>query len=89
MDLKSEIWTRHYHHPASNCGPRLFGSNKNPRYTQKLLQKLIYLKTARDEIIVSSFLSNKSMTKEFGWLDFHVSIETEYLNTTTPIKSDS
>ena len=39
MDLKSEIWTRHYHHPASNDGPRLFYFNKNPKYTVNIPQK--------------------------------------------------
>ena len=30
-DLISEIWTRHYHHPASNCDPRLFHFIKNQK----------------------------------------------------------
>ena len=35
LDLKSEMRTRHYQDPNSNDDPRLFCSNRNPRYTQK------------------------------------------------------
>ena len=35
MDLISEIWTRHYHHPASNHDPRLFHFTKNHKCTFK------------------------------------------------------
>ena len=62
MDLKTDIWPRHYHRPAPNCGSRLFGFIKNAQKPRSMnIFQQIFVDNHKDANVHISIDASGSM----------------------------